>query len=726
MKKKLLLVLATSLSFSTLFSCKKNKKISSSISSFISSIKESSSSITSSSASSSDIVVSSEINSSSSNTISSSNSDISVSSPTSSNISSISSNSSSSSISSILEPVDMNSYYEGYYSSLSSWKNGEDLKEQLKNIISQNVIYTPYSSTWNVLQKADQSQTNFDKVDTVYSSFEQLKSDTYSSSNTKGWQKEHAFCQSLMGHYVNTTTTQIKLDENYQIDNVKIVNNGFVVTYTNGMVSDDVYSLAFNYETKKAVIIISNDKVSIYESNNTKTPLSSSEALFTMEVEAFTQIIARGDNLYLENGNEEEQLLNPTHVTYKFKGEGGSGGTSSDWHNLFASNNSGNGSRGNKNLGMVDSPTYSSLDYKYDTKVFEPSNEDKGQLARGILYMDTMYDDLLLEEEYVELSKVLASSIGRHGNASSIIDWALTFEVDEHEYQHNDVVYEIQHNRNPYIDFPSLVDYVYGSKKDEAGCVDDLISTSSQDKLNTDEALYKNIALEGAQYIYELGDKFSINDIDHIYTTYTDFSYKEVDDRSKIISSLEENYVFNQVGTFDVTLSDGKTEVTYQIDVVDKDPSADCDVSFLSYVDGENVGKTRFNGLTSTNPLTNVNLGGIYYNASIAEGKLGTSSSTKGLAFGSTSAPVKTLTLETMVPLEKTISKIYINASMSSSKSALLSIYIGDNLVGSATLTSSPTLYGFENISSYEGKLKIEFTSVNGTLYLMQIAFKYK
>lgn len=709
--KKILLVLAVSLSFNALVSCKKNNKTSSSLSSSISSIQHTSSSIISSSESSSNIVISSDTN---------------ISTTTSSSTSSTISTSSSSSTSSILEPVDINSYYEGYYSSLSSWENGNDLKEQLKNIISKNIVYTPYSSTWSVLQKADQSQTNFDKVETVYSSLEQLKSDTYSSSNTKGWQKEHAFCQSLMGHYVNTTTTQLKLDETYKIDNVKIVNNGFVVTYTSGMVSDDVYSLAFTYEDKNAVIIISNDKVSIYESSDTKTPLSNVEPLFTMDVAAFSSIYARENNLVLVNKEEEQLLLNPTHVTYKFKGEGGSGGTSSDWHNLFASNNSGNGSRGNKNLGVVASPTSTSQDYKYDTKVFEPSDEDKGQLARGILYMDTMYEDLLLEEEYVELSKVLASDIGRHGNSSSIIDWALSFDVDEHEYQHNDVVYGIQYNRNPYIDFPALVDFVYGSKKDEPGSIEDIIATSTQDKLNTDEAIYKNIALEGVQYTYEIGDKFSIDDIKHIYTTYTDFSYIEVEDRNKIISNVEENYVFNQVGTFDITLSDGTTNVTYQIDVVDKDPTLDCDVSFSSYVDGKNVGKTIFNGLTSTNPLTNVNLGGIYYNASINAGKMGTSSSSKGVAFGSTTVPVETLTLETMETVERTISKIYINASMSSSKTALLSIYIGDKLVGNATLDSSPHLYEFENISSYEGKLKIEFTSVNGTLYLMQIAFKYK
>ena len=56
--KKILLVLAVSLSFNALVSCKKNNKTSSSLSSSISSIQHTSSSIISSSESSSNIVVS--------------------------------------------------------------------------------------------------------------------------------------------------------------------------------------------------------------------------------------------------------------------------------------------------------------------------------------------------------------------------------------------------------------------------------------------------------------------------------------------------------------------------------------------------------------------------------------------------------------------------------------------------------------------------------------------
>ncbi|MGN1296092.1 MAG: endonuclease [Bacilli bacterium] len=698
MKNKAICLLCLSISLSILTGCKIKKNTSSN--------SEESTSIASSDISSS---------SSSSSSIESSSS-----------ISSIISSTQESSSTSVLEPVDISSYYDGYYNALSSWENGEDLKNQLKNIISQDVTYTPYSSTWSVLQKADQSQNNFDKVETVYSSLEQLKDDTYSSSNTSGWQKEHAFCQSLMGHYVNTTTTQVRLDETYKVNKVEIVNEGFVVTYANGMVSDDVYSLTFTYCSKNAVIYLADGMIYISESTDNKTPLSGSTPLFSMSIDNFTSLSARDNNLVLKNGEDEEILENPTYVTYRFKGEGGSGGTSSDWHNLFASNNSGNGSRGNKNLGVVTEPTYSSSDYIYDTKVFEPSDEDKGQLARGILYMDTMYEDLLIEEEYVELSKVLASDIGRHGNASSIINWASSFDVDEHEYQHNVAIYEIQHNRNPYIDFPALVDYVYGYKKDQPGNINDIVETSSQNTLNTNVSSYKNIAVEGVKYTYEVGDKYSYTDIEHIYTTYTDFSYQEISDRSQITFNIEDEFVFSQVGTFDISLSDGISHVDYQVEVIDKDPTQDCEVSYKAVVDGEFVDKTIFKGLTSSTPLSNVDLGGIKYNVSIAAGGVGTSNSSKGLAFGSNTTPVGTLTLETMEEIPQTIDKIYINTSMTNNKSATLSIYIGDNLVGNIVTSSTPTLYLFENTLGYTGKLKIEFTSANGTIYLMQIALKYK
>jgi len=46
--------------------------------------------------------------------------------------------------------------------------------------------------------------------------------------------------------------------------------------------------------------------------------------------------------------------------------------------------------------------------------------------------------------------------------------WAKEDAVSEKEVNRNNAVYNIQENRNPFIDYPGLEDYIWGDKKDEA------------------------------------------------------------------------------------------------------------------------------------------------------------------------------------------------------------------------------------------------------------------
>ena len=78
--------------------------------------------------------------------------------------------------------VNLNTIYGGYYASISSWTNGEDLKNQLQELISSNITPVKYNSNWEVNALTDQSQTNFDIVEQVYSTDEIFKTSTYSSS----------------------------------------------------------------------------------------------------------------------------------------------------------------------------------------------------------------------------------------------------------------------------------------------------------------------------------------------------------------------------------------------------------------------------------------------------------------------------------------------------------------------------------------------------------------
>ncbi len=96
-------------------------------------------------------------------------------------------------------------------------------------------------------------------------------------------------------------------------------------------------------------------------------------------------------------------------------------------------------------------------------KLWEPADQWKGDFARGYMYMATAYQNLtwsgtqalqiLQQGEYPTLQKWAYTLY---------MKWARTDKVDELEIKRNDAVYAIQGNRNPFVDFPNLMEYIWG------------------------------------------------------------------------------------------------------------------------------------------------------------------------------------------------------------------------------------------------------------------------
>ena len=107
--------------------------------------------------------------------------------------------------------------------------------------------------------------------------------------------------------------------------------------------------------------------------------------------------------------------------------------------------------------------------------VYEPDDEYKGDLARSYFYMATRYAD-----------KCATWSGGMFGSAYSgfttygrdvLLKWHRQDPVSAKEILRNEVIYGNttynkgsykQNNRNPFIDNPSLVEYIWGDKKGES------------------------------------------------------------------------------------------------------------------------------------------------------------------------------------------------------------------------------------------------------------------
>ena len=96
-------------------------------------------------------------------------------------------------------------------------------------------------------------------------------------------------------------------------------------------------------------------------------------------------------------------------------------------------------------------------DYKYEGTCFEVADMYKGDLARTYFYLSTAY---LREWTCCNDIGVDASFI-KPWMESEMRLWHVADPVDSYEIARNNQIYsDYQHNRNPYIDYPELVDSI--------------------------------------------------------------------------------------------------------------------------------------------------------------------------------------------------------------------------------------------------------------------------
>lgn len=103
--------------------------------------------------------------------------------------------------------------------------------------------------------------------------------------------------------------------------------------------------------------------------------------------------------------------------------------------------------------------------------VFEPCDEYKGDFARIYMYMATCYPDInwqrqsdlgcvFNKEEYPTFTTI--------DFVKMLLQWNRQDPVSEWELTRNERVYAVQGNRNPFIDYPSLAEYIWGDSIDYA------------------------------------------------------------------------------------------------------------------------------------------------------------------------------------------------------------------------------------------------------------------
>ena len=117
----------------------------------------------------------------------------------------------------------------------------------------------------------------------------------------------------------------------------------------------------------------------------------------------------------------------------------------SDAHAIRAVDGPENSSRGNQFYGEYNGPAGT-------------LGKFKGDVARGIFYLDVRYNGLEVVNGYPE------GEVGKFGDLATLLDWHRNDPVDDFEMNRNNVVYAWQNNRNPFIDNPEMVEYFWGDK----------------------------------------------------------------------------------------------------------------------------------------------------------------------------------------------------------------------------------------------------------------------
>ena len=584
------------------------------------------SSFTSESSQSSSQISSSE-SSESSSAVSSSSVD---SSSISSSISSMDSSSSSSSSSrpSYNEDTALHAYND-YYLSIQAWKNGDDLKDKLYTLSRAHyrplAYVTPnYESNIN----ADHSYYDYEYLDVVYSETDVFKTDT-----NRGWQREHAFCASLM---------------------------------CGSLTADAVKNR----------------------------------------------------------------------------------GRATDFHNLFAANASANSSRGNKNYGNADqnniyyqnrTTNHGQDGYSFDPTNFEPADKDKGRLARAIFYMAMMYKDdeedtvngitmkgLRIVEDPVTYVQGEDGAFAI-GNLSTLLEWNKQYPVDYLEMQHNISVYQdvytadgfAQGNRNPFVDFPALADYVYGESKDRASTLAYLVPSEYTLQCESWYKVHSHYALKEAKRSYDPGAKLS-NDDYKIVKVYS--NYQEEIVTEGITHSLD-NHTFSTADgeKVNATISVGNDAISYQITVNASGGTSSGEI-FLNTT-GINKGTPKVDqevtygnipfllnfessaSISSSNTMTITNIG------------------TGGVTFGSKTKPLTKLTLKTKNSY--TLNSAYIKAFLGNVDSSYsLTIKVGGSvLLDNASVNSTDVKqFGTSIATPLTGQLSYIFTG-SSSLKINSIAF---
>lgn len=121
-------------------------------------------------------------------------------------------------------------------------------------------------------------------------------------------------------------------------------------------------------------------------------------------------------------------------------------------------------SLGGNALGRLGKSTFAG----YTGTVFEPDDEYKGDFARTYFYFVTCYENRMknFQDDATSFERNTYPSLNEW-SLNLFLKWHRQDPVSEKEIDRNEAVYNVQRNRNPFIDHPELAEFIWGNRKGE-------------------------------------------------------------------------------------------------------------------------------------------------------------------------------------------------------------------------------------------------------------------
>lgn len=145
--------------------------------------------------------------------------------------------------------------------------------------------------------------------------------------------------------------------------------------------------------------------------------------------------------------SDKELNVEHTWPQSRFTNEFPAGTQKSDLHHLYPADSLMNNKRASWKFGIVNGSSEnlkcveSKLGRTTDGFRFEPPNNHKGNVARSLFYFSIRYNIKIDPDEEAVLRQ-----------------WNKMDPVDEDEQSRHEAIFQVQHNRNPFIDYPELAE----------------------------------------------------------------------------------------------------------------------------------------------------------------------------------------------------------------------------------------------------------------------------